>query len=263
LKWKPHAEQIYGVKYTKPVVVLTADGPKFAYILGAPADQQREAVREQLYKLGMASLGKDLGEAESKFQAIVAMAIHGVTDRLSSLAYVRIAMIRLLRDDFSGTAEALEQSLDGADRSPKENWVGQLLQTIAQGAQQLRSRGRGDLALRVLKRLADIARRSSPGALALEAELGASVLVGTLELEQGNTKSGLESLQSVALRPLLGLTPTHRCFVAASLQALAEAHEALGDKKRARAFYRDIVARFGGDEWPRTVQIVAYARAHL
>jgi len=262
-KWKPHAEQPYAVKFTKPVVILTDDGPKFANVPGEPADQQGEALREQLYESGMASLGTDLEEAESKFRAVITMAMHDVADRLSSLACVRIAVIQLLRDDFPGTAEALEQSLDGADRNPEESWVGQLLQTIAEGAQALRSKGKGELALPVLKRLAAIAHRSGPEALALEAELGAVVLIGALELERGNMELGLASLASVAQRPLPGLTSPQRSFVATALQELAEAHESLGEKKLARAFYQDIVARFGSDEWPRTVQIVARARANL
>jgi hypothetical protein len=262
-KWKPHAEQTYGVKYTKPVVVLTDAGLKFANIPDETADQQREATREQLYESGMRSLGKDLGEAESKFKAVIKMASHGVADRLSSLAYVRIAVIRFLRNDFSGTAEALGLSLNGPDCSPQEDWVGQLLQTIAQGTQMLRSKGQGQLALPVLKRLVAIAHRSDPGALALEAELGANVLLGALELEQGSTQSGLTSLKSVAERTLSGLTLPQRFFVAAALQSLAEAYETLDDSERARACYKDIVARFASDEWPRTVQIVAHARAHV
>jgi hypothetical protein len=176
---------------------------------------------------------------------------------------VRIALIRLKRDDFPGTAEALGQSLDGPDRSPEEDWVGQLLQTIAQGAQILRTKGKGQLALPVLKRLVVIAHRSAPGALALEAELGATVLVGALELQQGSTQSGLASLESVAERPLPGLTPPQRSFVAAALQDLAEAYEALGDSASATVRYKDIIARFAGDEWPMIVHIVADARAHV
>jgi hypothetical protein len=259
-QWKPHAEQTYGVRYTKPVVILTDVGIKLANVQDKVADQQREAAREQLYESGMASLGTAIGEAESKFQAVIKMAPYGVSDRLSSLAYVRIAVILFLRDDFPGTEEALDKSLDGPDRNPQESWVGQLLNTIAQGAQMLRSKGKGELALPVLKRLAAIAHRSGPGALALEAELGAVVLIGALELERGNTQSGLLSLESVAQRPLTGLTLPQRSFVAAALQVLAQAHDALGEKQRARAFYKDIVARFGGDEWPMTVQIVAHAR---
>ena len=262
-KWKPHAEKTYSVKFTKPVVVLTDDGPKFANIPDEAADQQRAAVREQLYESGMASLGGDLADAENKFQAVINMAKHGVADRLSSLGHVRIAVIRFLRNDFSGTAAALWQSLDGPDLSPQEDWAGQLLQTIAQGAQKLRSKGQGQLALPVLKRLAVIAHRAGPAALALEAELGAIVLVGTLELQLGGTQSGIALLESVAQKPLLGLTPPQRYFVATALEGLAQACEALGDSGGASAHYKDIVERFAGDQWPNTVQIVARARPRV
>jgi hypothetical protein len=262
-QWMPRAEEIYGVKYTKPVIVLTADGPKFANIPNEVAEQQREAERAQLYESGMELLGKDPVEAESKFKAVVKMARAGMADRLSSLAYVRIAVIRLMHNDFSGTAEALGQSLDGPDRSPEEDWVGQLLQTIAQGAQLLRNKGQGQFALPVLKRLVVIAHRAAGEALALEAELGATVLVGALELERGRTQSGLLSLESVAQRSLSGLTSPQRGFVAEALQGLAQAYEALGDSRRAKACYQDIVAHFAGDEWPTTVRIVADARRHV
>ena len=263
LRWKPHAEQTFGVKYTKPVMILTRKGPKFANIGDEAADQEREASRAKLYESGMALLGTDIGEAERKFQAVITMGSDTVADRLSSLAHVRIALVRLLCNDFTAAARRLELSLHGPEDSPDENWVGQLLQTIAQGAQMLRSKGKGQLALPIVKRLASIAHRSRSGAQALEAELGAVVLAGALELEQGNTQSGLALLESVAQRIVSELTPPQRHFVAVAAQALAQAHEALGEKERAKSFYANIAARFGGDEWPATVQIVADARAHL
>jgi hypothetical protein len=219
--------------------------------------------REQLYQSGMALLGGDLAEAEKQFETVIKLAKHETADRIASLAHVRIASIRLLHEDFVGTVEALHKSLDGPDRNPNQDWVGQLLQTIAQGATMLRNRGQGVLALPVVKRLCPIARRAESQALALEAELGATVLIGAIELEQGNIQIGLETMARVAQRDIVGLTLPQRSWIAAALEGLAQTHQVAGDKNKARALYEKIVAHFSGDQWPRTVQRVADARKKL
>jgi hypothetical protein len=282
--WAPHAEETYSVKYTHPVMILTTSGPKFANVPEEAADalasagndlegakhfgdvlkaiEQLKAQREELYQSGMTLLGEDTSKAEKQFKTVIELAKQGTADRLSSLAHARIAVIRLMGGDFAGTGEALERSLDGPDRHPHQDWVGQLLQTIAQGATMLRNKGQGALALPVAKRLCAVARRAESQALALEAELGATVLVGAIELEQGNSQ-GLATIASVAQRDGAGLKLPERSWIAAALEGLAQALEAAGEKERARALYEEIVARFSGDQWPWTVQRVANARSKL
>ncbi len=224
------------------------------------ADTMKEAEREELYASGMASLAGDLAKAERQFEQVVTTAT--TADRLSSLAHVRIAVIRLLSGDVPGCATALERSLDGPDARPQEEWVGQLLQTAAQGAEKLRTQQRGDLALPVLRRAVSIAQRAR-GDLAREAELGATVAIGSLECERGAVEAGLAALNTVARTPVAGLTLPQRSFVALALFGLAQAREQRDDAGGARSQYEEIVRRFADDNWPQTVRTVALARVRI
>jgi hypothetical protein len=220
----------------------------------------KEAEREQLYASGMSSLAEDLARAERQFGQVITTAT--AADRLSSLAHVRIAAIRLLGGDLPGCAGALDRSLDGPESHPEEEWVGQLLQTVLQGAEKLRTQRRSDLALPVVRRAAVIARRAG-GALAREAELGATVVLGALECERGALQAGLAGLDAVAKTPMVGLTLPQRSFVAQALFGLAQAHEQSGDLSGAERYYQDIVRRFADDTWPQTARTVALARVRL
>ena len=258
-RWAPHAEETYGAHLDIPVTILTDKGPRYMNVPDEEADAHLTARRKALYESGMALLGSDMSAAEKQFQAIVAGG-HGAQGQFSSLAHLRLARVRLTRNDLPGTLESLENALDGAARYPERAWVGQLLQSIAQGAQVLIGNGAGLGVIGLLERLIGVAAHADPKGLALEAELGATVLMAQVELAAGRTKDGLASLASVVERPVAGLKPAERAHVAIAGDAMAQVYEALGDAKTATAIYKTIVQAFSADQNPSTVSIVAKAR---
>jgi hypothetical protein len=258
-RWAPHAESTYGVKLSIPVVILTDKGPRYANVPDEEKDARLTQERKQLYESGMAALGADLDAAEKRFQSIVSGG-HGAQGKFSSLAHLRLALLRLQTNDLAGMVEALQSSLDGAARYPDRDWVGELLQNIAQGAQLLVRNGEGNRVLGLLGRLIEVAAKADRAGLALEAGLGAGVLKAQVELAAGLTQAGIDTLAKVVKHPVAGLKPAERAHSATAADMMAQVYEALGDAQTAKAIYATILKAFSPDRDPSIMPILERAR---
>ncbi len=261
-RWAPHAEKIFGVKLSIPVVILTDQGPKYLNVADEEKDATLTAERRQLYDAGMTLLGSDVAEAEKRFEAIVSGG-NGAQGRYYALAHLRMSYVRLLRNDSPGMVKSLELALDAAQRHPERDWVGKLLQSIAQGAQVLVQKGEGAAVLGLLERLIEVAQRANPEGLALEAQLGAGVLKARIEFAQGSTQAGLNSLAGVVKHPVARMNSAERGWWATAADMMAQAHVQLGDAQTAAKIYKRIRKAFGEDADPAIAGILQRARQAL
>jgi hypothetical protein len=261
-RWAPHAEKTFGVKLSIPVVILTDKGPRYLNVPDEEKDATLSAGRKRLYDAGMALLGSDPDQAEKQFEAIVSGG-NGAQGRYYALAQLRLSVLRLLRDDHSGAVESLELALDAAQRYPGRDWVGQLLQSIAQGAQALFQKGEGGSVLGLLGRLITVAQKAKANGLALEAQLGAGVLRARIEAAQGRVQAALDSLAGVVEHPVAGMNSAERGWSAMAADLMAQVYGQLGDARTATKIYETILKAFGGDVDPAIAGILQRARRAL
>lgn len=262
--WAPQAAAREGVRYTKPVAVVTRDTQKVASAAPFNPDEMDAIAREAMYT----AYTRDL--AEGRFQTavkglerILTMRNPHGADRVSVSTRINLASARLSLSQPEAAFEVYNQALAELASMANAPWAADALHAIVEGGAQLAQKGHRQPAHTLFKAVLKITEQWQPSEVTEEVTARAMYLAGTIELQGGAAQSGVGWLRKVAARFADG-TDHQRLFAAAALFDTGSFFDKQPEMRdAARAAFEELVTRFGQDASPEIRNFVDKARRKL